>query len=336
MTGARPTFLVTGGAGFVGSHVVLALLEADAKIVVIDNLSTGHRAAVPDGVRLMVADVTDGSAIRAIVGAERFDAILHFASLSLVGESMAQPFRYVRENLLGALNLIEAAVAGGVPKFVLSSTANLFADAGMAPIPETATINPGSPYGESKAMIERALYWADRLHGLRTACLRYFNAAGADPAGRAGEDHRPETHLIPAAIDAALGRRESLNVFGTDYDTGDGTCIRDYVHVTDIAAAHLAVLDLLDQRSVTLNIGTGRGASVREVLAAVGDITGRAVPTVTAGRRAGDPACLIADGTRLAELTPWRPRFSDLETIVKTAFTWREAHPSGYQEVVLF
>jgi len=301
---------------------------------VLDNLRQGHRAAIPAGVRLVVADLADTDAIDAVLaegaGDRPWHAVFHFAALSLVGESMREPFRYLLENATNGIRLIDACARHGVRRFVLSSTANLFGTPEVIPIAEDAPIDPGSPYGESKRMIERALVWADRVHGLRSACLRYFNAAGADPGGRLGEDHDPETHLIPLAIDAALGRRPELAVFGTDYPTPDGTCIRDYIHVCDLADAHLAVLPRLDHGSVTYNLGNGRGASVREVIAAVHAVTGRAVPHRLADRRPGDPPVLVAASARLRAETGWTPRFPDLLEIVRTAAAWREAHPAGY------
>jgi UDP-glucose 4-epimerase len=323
-------FLVTGGAGFIGSHLVLALRDQGATVVVLDSLCIGHAEAVPAGVRLVVADLQDAAAVRAVVNDGPWDAVFHFAALSLVGQSMQRPFTYFRDNGVGGLNLIEACAQGGVKRFVLSSTANLFGTPETIPIPDDAPIQPSSPYGESKRMLEQMLHWADALHGLRSARLRYFNAAGADPAGRAGEDHRPETHLIPAAIDAALGRRDPLLLFGEDYPTPDGTCIRDYVHVSDLARAHLQVLPLLDSGSVALNVGTGQGFSVRQVIASVARVTGRAVPVQPAPRRAGDPAVLVADASRLRALTGWAPRHTALDEMVATAHAWRAAHPDGY------
>ena len=323
-------FLVTGGAGYVGSHLVLALAERGHDVTVIDDLRQGHRAAVPPGVKLVVADLADTAAVEAVLADGPWHAVFHFAALSLVGESMRAPFRYLLENATNGIRLIDLCVRHGVRRFVLSSTANLFGTPEVIPIAEDAPIDPGSPYGESKRMIERALVWADRVHGLRSACLRYFNAAGADPAGRLGEDHDPETHLIPLAIDAALGRRAELQVFGTDYPTRDGTCIRDYIHVCDLAEAHLAVLARLDQASVTYNLGNGEGASVREVIAAVAAVTGRAVPHRMAPRRPGDPPVLVASSARLRAETGWTPRFPALHDIVRSAAAWREAHPAGY------
>jgi UDP-glucose 4-epimerase len=325
-------FLVTGGAGYVGSHLVAHLADQGAEVVVLDNLRQGHAAAVPHGIRLVVGEAVYTSTLEEVFSRTRFDAVFHFASLSLVGESMQQPFRYLEENSLQALRLIEAACRHQVMRFVLSSTANLFAAPERLPIDESEAIDPGSPYGESKYIIERALVWADRIFGLRSAALRYFNAAGADPEGRLGEDHDPETHLIPLLIDAALGRRPPITVFGSDYDTPDGTCIRDYVHVSDLATAHSAVLDLLETRSATFNLGSGHGHSVREVIAAVERVSGRAVPLVEGGRRAGDPPALVASAAALQRDTGWAPRFTDLDEIVATAYRWRLDHPEGYAE----
>jgi UDP-glucose 4-epimerase len=325
-------FLVTGGAGFVGSHAGAALLDRGDEVVVLDSLTTGHRAAVLPGARLVEGDLDDDALVAAVLADGPWDAVLHFAALSLVGESMRDPYRYIAVNVGTGVRLIAACVAHGVRRFVLSSTAALFGNAGDAPIGEDAPIDPGSPYGESKAMLERTLLWAERVHGLHSACLRYFNAAGADPAGRLGEDHRPETHLIPLVIDAALGRRPALSVFGTDYATPDGTCIRDYVHVTDLADAHLRVLDLLDAGSVRFNLGNGSGHSVREVIGAVERVTGRRVPWHAAPRRAGDPPVLVAAAGRMKQATGWQPRFADLDAIVATALAWRERHPEGYAD----
>lgn len=323
-------FLVTGGAGYVGSHLVALLAAQGAEVVVFDSLRQGHRAAVPAGARLVVADLADAGALDATLADGPYDAVFHFAALSLVGESMAQPMRYLLDNAALGMRLIDACIRHGVPRFILSSTANLFGLPDSVPIAEDARIAPASPYGESKLMIERALFWADQLHGLRSACLRYFNAAGADPAGSLGEDHDPETHLIPLVIDAALGRRPPITVFGTDYPTLDGTCIRDYVHVTDLGHAHLCALRQLDRRSVTYNLGNGQGHSVREVIASVERVLGRPVPAVFGDRRAGDPPVLVASSERIRHEAGWAPQFADLDGIVGSAARWRVAHPSGY------
>jgi UDP-glucose 4-epimerase len=323
-------YLVTGGAGYVGSHLVLALLDAGHEVTVYDNLRQGHRAAVPPGVPLIEADIANVRRLDLVLADGPWDAVFHFAALSLVGESMQKPFLYLIENAALGMRLIEACVQYGVRRFVLSSTANLFGTPSRIPIDETETVDPGSPYGESKLMIERTLHWAGRIHGLRSACLRYFNAAGADPQGRAGEDHDPETHLIPLVIDAALGRRADIAVFGTDYPTPDGTCLRDYIHVTDLADAHLRALARLDETSVTYNLGNGAGHSVLDVISSVERVGGRKVPVRMVGRRAGDPAALVAASDLLRRETGWSPRYAALDDIVRTAWAWREAHPEGY------
>jgi UDP-glucose 4-epimerase len=330
---AGGTYLVTGGAGYVGSHLVLALVERGDRVVVLDDLRQGHRGALPpSGTELVEADVADRRALREVFAAWRFEAVFHFAALSLVGESMREPLRYCAENLSNSLRLAEAAVEAGCLRFVLSSTAALFGDPKRVPIDEEAELAPTSAYGESKLMVERGLDWADKVHGLRSACLRYFNAAGADPAGRIGEDHEPETHLIPLAIGAALGTRPPLTVFGADYPTPDGTCIRDYVHVTDLADAHLRVLARLDHGSCRYNVGSGTGYSVREVIEAVERVGGRPVPHRFGERRAGDPAVLVASSRRLREDTGWSPRLGTLDEIVRTAWAWHASHPKGFDD----
>ena len=296
----------------------------------LDDLSKGHRAAVPVGATLVEGRCTDPAALQAAFAAGPFEAVLHFAALSLVGESMRAPLRYITENLAGVAAVADAAVQAGCRKLVLSSTAALFGFPDSVPIDEDQRLAPASAYGESKLVCERALAWAEQVHGLRFAALRYVNAAGADPAGRAGEDHEPETHLIPLAIGAAMGSRPPLTVFGTDYDTPDGTCIRDYVHVSDLADAHLRVLPLLDHRSVRFNLGNGTGYSVKQVIEAVGRVGGVPVPHDFGPRRAGDPASLVASSARLRAETGWTPRFAALDEIVRTAWAWHRAHPRGY------
>jgi UDP-glucose 4-epimerase len=322
-------FLVTGGAGYVGSHLVAALLDRGDDVTVLDNLRTGHRAAVPAAARLVVADLADGASIDTVMSDGPWDAVFHFASLSQVGESMRMPMRYLLDNAANGMRLIDACVRHGVGRFVLSSTAALFNLDSDAPIPEDAPIDPQSAYGDSKWMIERALRWAGQVHGLRSACLRYFNAAGADPAGRLGEDHRPESHLIPLVIDAALGRRPALDVFGDDYPTADGTCIRDYVHVSDLASAHLLAVEALQRADVVWNLGNGAGHSVRQVIAAVERVSGLKVPYRVVARRTGDAAVLVASSKR-AQQAGWQPVHGDLDDIVATAFAWRKSHPDGY------
>ncbi|HSK39887.1 MAG TPA: UDP-glucose 4-epimerase GalE [Arenibaculum sp.] len=329
---SRPSsILVTGGAGFVGSHCVAELVERGLHVIVFDNLQQGHRAAVPPGAEFVEGDLADRAALAWLFGGHHFDAVLHFAARSLVGESMRDPHAYLHDNVVNALNLIQAAVRTGVRKIVLSSTANLFGTPESMPIDEDAAIDPGSPYGESKFIIERMLHWADRCHGLRSACLRYFNAAGAHPGGLLGEDHSPETHLIPLVLDAAAGRRPHIEIFGDDYPTPDGTCVRDYVHVCDLADAHIRVFDLLEERSCRYNLGNGTGYSVRQVIETAERVTGRTVPVRVGARRPGDPPVLIASSERIRTELGWQPRFPDLETIIGTAWEWRQRHPYGYR-----
>ncbi len=323
-------FLVTGGAGYVGSHLVMTLVERGDSVVVIDNLRTGHRGAVPDGAQLAVIDLADSNAVDAVLSKGPWDAVFHFASLTQVGESMRLPFRYLIDNGANGMRLVEACVRHGVSRFVLSSTCAVYGTPQTVPIPEDAPQSPESPYGEGKRFIERTLYWADQIHGLRFAALRYFNAAGADPGGRIGEDHRPETHLIPLVIDAALGRRAELDVYGNDYPTPDGTCVRDYIHVNDLADAHIRAVERLEQGSISLNLGTGIGHSVLEVMQSVERTSGRPVPHRICPRRPGDPASLIAAAQHAQQELAWRPRYTDLDEIVRTALLWREAHPNGY------
>jgi UDP-glucose 4-epimerase len=322
--------LITGGAGYIGSHFVAHLVERGDQVVVVDDLSLGHRQSVLSPARLIEADIGDASVVDAVLSDGPWHAVCHFAGVSSVGESMTQPFRYLERNGVVGVRLVEASVRHKVPRFVLSSTANLFGNPKILPVPADAEIEPTSPYGDSKYMIERALVWADRIHGLRSATLRYFNAAGADPAGRLGEDHTPETHLIPLAIDTILGRRPELSVYGCDYPTPDGTCIRDYIHVTDLAAAHIDAMERLSQGSVTYNVGTGSGHSVLAVIRAVEEVSGLKMPMRVVERRAGDPAMLVAAAEKIFRETGWRPKFPELHDMVRTAYAWREAHPDGY------
>ncbi len=324
------TVLVTGGAGYVGSHVVYELLERGYEVVIFDNLQQGHREAVPAGATLIEGDLANPAAIGAAFAGPTISAVLHFAANSLVGESMRDPFRYLGDNVTNAINLIRATVDHEVGRFVLSSTANLFGTPEVVPIAEDAAIDPGSPYGESKQMIERILFWAERTYGLRSACLRYFNAAGAHPSVPIGEDHDPETHLIPIVLAAALGQREMVEVFGDDYPTPDGTCVRDYIHVVDLADAHVRALDLLQTRSCRFNLGNGRGYSVREVIETARRVTGVEFATSIGPRRAGDPAVLVASAERAMAELGWRPRYPSLESIIESAWRWHEGHPRGF------
>jgi UDP-glucose 4-epimerase len=257
---------------------------------------------------------------------------MHFASYTLVGESMEHPFMYLGDNVTNGLNLLREAVDHGVRRFILSSTANLFDDPEEIPIDESERIIPGSPYGESKHVLERFLYWLDRIYDLRYAALRYFNAAGASPSGERGEDHDPETHLIPITLQVALGQRDEMTIFGDDYPTRDGTCVRDYIHVTDLAKAHILALQSLDQGSRTYNLGNGRGFTVKEVIETCRNVTGHPIPAEVGDRRPGDPPVLIASSERIRAELGWEPRYPDLETIVAHAWEWHCTHPHGYQD----
>jgi UDP-glucose-4-epimerase GalE len=327
MTPARRV-LVTGGAGYIGSHTCKALAAAGHVPVTFDNLATGHRAAVRWG-PLVVGDIGDRALVERTLREQRIEAVVHFAASAYVGESMADPGKYFRNNVVHSLDLLEAMHACSVRHLVFSSTCATYGVPRTVPIPEDHPQQPVNPYGESKLFVERALHWHGVCHGLRWLALRYFNAAGADPDGELGEQHEPETHLIPLAIQAALGQRGPLQVMGTDYATPDGTAVRDYIHVSDLADAHLRALALLldGGASGALNLGTGRGHSVREVVAAVERESGCAVPAVDAPRRAGDPPALVAAPGRAAAVLGWRPTHSSLETLVRTALRWHRAHP---------
>jgi UDP-glucose-4-epimerase GalE len=323
--------LVTGGAGYIGSHACKALRRAGHEVVAYDNLVAGHREAVRYG-DLVVGDVANTATVRAALRRRSISAVMHFAAFLDVGESVRAPARYYRNNVTGALSVLEAMAEEGVSLFVFSSTCATYGEPVETPISESHPQNPINSYGETKLAVERALPHFERAHGLRWAALRYFNAAGADPDGEIGEDHAPEVHLIPRAIEAALGGR-GLQVFGDDYPTPDGTCLRDYIHVTDLAEAHVKALGAIAEadRSAAYNLGTGRPHSVREVIDTVERVTGRPVPRTLAPRRAGDPAVLYAaPGKAQAELH-WSPRLPDLESIVRTAWEWHRAHPHGYR-----
>ena len=320
--------LVTGGAGYIGSVVVEELVRRSDQVTVYDNLSQGHRAAVHPDAAFVHGDLADQDALNALFADGEFDAAMHFASNTLVGESMQEPFKYLGDNVTNGLNLLRATIEHGVKRFILSSTANLFDQPARIPIDETEPIVPGSPYGESKFILERTLYWLDKIHGLRYAALRYFNAAGA--TRERGEDHDPETHLIPLVLQVALGQRDHIVVFGSDYPTRDGTCVRDYIHVVDLAQAHILALDALDEGSRIYNLGNGHGYSVREVIEMAREVTGKGIPAVDGPRRPGDPSTLVAGSARIRAELGWEPRYPALRDIVGSAWEWHRAHPHGY------
>jgi UDP-glucose 4-epimerase len=322
--------LVTGGAGYIGSIVAEELIQQGDAVVVFDNLYYGHRAAVHPQATFVEGDLSDRAVIKAVFDTYAIEAVMHFASYTLVGESVEKPFLYIGDNVANGLNLLQETVAHGVRRFILSSTANLFADPVRMPIDEQERIVPGSPYGESKNILERILYWLDRVYGLRYAALRYFNAAGASPTGERGEDHDPETHLIPLTLQVALGQRDKVVIFGDDYPTRDGTCVRDYIHVTDLAQAHILALRALNGGSRTYNLGNGQGFSVREVIETCREVTGHPIPAEIGRRRPGDPATLIASSDKIRRELGWQPQYPELRTIVEHAWEWHHTHPHGY------
>jgi UDP-glucose 4-epimerase len=321
--------LVTGGAGYIGGTVALRLLAAGHNVLIYDNFSHGHRDLVPTGTQLIEGDLADRERLTRIFRDEQIDGVMHFAALIEAGESMKQPEIFFRNNTASTLSLLEAMLASGVDRLVFSSTAAVYGEPTSTPIEEDAVLAPTNAYGESKLLVEHMLTWLNRIHGLRYASLRYFNVAGA-VEGR-GEAHEPESHLIPLILDVALGRRKSIKIFGQDYPTPDGTCIRDYVHVGDLADAHILALDALGMHSrLIYNIGNGHGFSVREVVESVRRVTGHPIPVLEEPRRPGDPAVLVASSKRIMDELGWKPRFSALDDIVRSAWIW---HQQRYKAV---
>jgi UDP-glucose 4-epimerase len=324
--------LVTGGAGYIGSIVSAELIAAGHEVVVFDNLYQGHRGAVPPQAAFMQGDLQDASAVARLFREHPgLDGIMHFASYTLVGESMQLPLKYLRDNLVACGNLLETAVKHNVGRFILSSTANLFDAPERIPIEPDERIVPGSPYGEGKYFLERMLYWFERIYGLKHACLRYFNAAGDTPDR--GEHHEPELHLIPIVLEVARGKRQKLIIFGGDYPTKDGTCVRDYIHVVDLAQAHILALEALDRLgSRKYNLGNGNGFTNLEVVETAKTITGRPIPYEIGPRRAGDPAVLIASSEKIKQELGWQPKYTTLEQIIGSAWEWHSRHPDGYAD----
>ena len=324
----RPTVLVTGGAGYIGSHAVLALADAGWPVVVLDNLSTGFREAIPPGVPLVEGDTADTALVARTIAGHGVGAVIHFAGSIIVPESVRDPIKYYRNNLVGVLGVIEAAVAGGVKHIIFSSTATVYGLPETTPIPEDAPIAPISPYGHTKAMTETILADVSRAHPINHCVLRYFNVAGADPKGRSGQSTVGATHLIKVAAEAALGKRSHVDINGRDYDTADGTGVRDYIHVSDLAAAHVAALEALvaePERSLVLNCGYGHGSSVIEVLDAVDRVTNRTIDRREAPRREGDADTLVSNNAAILAALDWRPRYDDLDRIVADAVAWERA-----------
>lgn len=323
--------LVTGGLGYVGSHAVKLLVDRGEEVVCLDNLVFGHEEA-SSGSKVVIGDIGDEDLLRQVFAANKIDAVMHFAAFADVGESVADPRKYYLNNIAKSLAMLEVMLEFDVKKMIFSSSAATFGEPEIVPIPEDHPKNPTNPYGRSKLMLEEILKEYERAYGLRSISFRYFNASGADPSGSIGEDHTPEHHLIPLVLQVALGQREKISIFGSDWKTPDGTCVRDYVHVTDLAQAHLLGLDALRNGKETsvYNLGNGNGYSVLEVIKTAEEVTGKSINAVSADRRPGDPAVLVASSDRIAKELGWEPMFPDLKTIVSTAWNWHSSHPKGY------
>ncbi len=321
--------LVTGGAGYIGSVVADRLLQSGHSVTVLDNLSKGKKQAVPAAAEFVLADTGDAQILDSIFQAGRFDAVMHFAAFIEAGESMISPEIFFENNSARSLTLLRAVLKHKVPRFVFSSTAAVYGEPRQIPITEDDPLDPTNAYGESKLVVERMLAWFHRSHGLRYASLRYFNAAGG--TRDRGEAHRPETHLIPLVLQVALGQRKSIAIYGTDYPTKDGTCVRDYIHIEDLATAHLLALDgLAEHEQLICNLGSGSGFSVRDIIEIARKVTGKAIPAIEEPRRPGDPAVLVASSEKIKRVLGWNPQHSDVEAIVRSAWEWHQSHPRGY------
>ncbi len=321
--------LVTGGAGYIGSIVAEELIKEGERVIVYDSLERGHRAAVPCEAAFVQGDIADRSRLDRVFKEHQVEAVMHFAAYILAGESMQDPGLYFRKNVANSAHLLETTAANGVRRFVFSSTAAVYGEAQRRPIVETDALSPVNPYGESKLMIEKMLLWFNQVHGLRYAALRYFNAAGASPTR--GEAHHPEGHLIPLVLQVALGQREHVDIYGADYPTPDGTCIRDYIHILDLASAHLLALRALGEKErLVYNLGNGNGYSVREVIEVAREVSGHPLPALEKPRRPGDPAILVASAEKIKRELGWQPRYPDLKSIVESAWRWHRDHPHGY------
>ncbi len=328
------TVLVLGGAGYIGSHTVKALCDQGVDTVVADNLSTGHTAAVDKRARFYKGDISDRAFLDRLFNKERVDGVIHFAAYSLVGESVSNPLKYYANNLCGTRVLLEAMVANKIDKIVFSSTAATYGEPAHMPIDEQDRTCPTNPYGETKLAMEKMFYWTAKAHGLRYVSLRYFNACGADAGGGIGEAHAPETHLIPLILQVPNGQRTHVSIFGSDYPTRDGTCVRDYIHVTDLAQAHILAMRYLadGNESNIMNLGNGVGFTVQEVIGTARRVTGNAIPAVLSPRREGDPAQLIASSEKAKTVLGWRPQNAGLEEIIASAWNWHKHHPNGYAQ----
>ncbi|MEN6521193.1 MAG: UDP-glucose 4-epimerase GalE [Armatimonadota bacterium] len=323
--------LVTGGLGYVGSHAVKHLMDQGRRVVCLDDLSFGHTGA-SSGSEVVIGSIGDTELLKSVFAKYPIDAVMHFAAFADVGESVKDPQKYYVNNIQNSLTLIQEMLAAGVKRMIFSSTAAVFGEPEVVPIPEDHPKDPTNPYGRSKLMLERILTEYDHAYGLKWTALRYFNASGADTSGLIGEDHKPEHHLIPLVLDVALGKRDNIAIFGTDWPTPDGTCVRDYVHVTDLAQAHLLALEALESgaSSDVYNMGNGSGYSVKEVITVAEEVTGKKIAAVDAPRRAGDPARLVASSDKIKKQLGWKPRYAELKTIIETAWQWHRNHPEGF------
>lgn len=326
--------LVLGGAGYIGSHTASELVKAGHEVVIADNLVTGYRKAIPEGAKFYEGDLRDSDFLDNLFHQEKIDAVIHFAAYSLVGESVTNPLKYYDNNLCGTKVLLEAMVKNNVNKIVFSSTAATYGEPENIPILETDRTCPTNPYGETKLAMEKMFKWTAEAHGLRYVSLRYFNACGADESGEIGEAHTPESHLIPLILQVPNGKRETISIYGTDYDTPDGTCIRDYIHVTDLAQAHILAVKYLANggKSDIFNLGNGVGYSVREVIETARKVTGHPIPATETPRRAGDPARLVASSEKAKKILGWKPVHDSLEEIISSAWSWHKNHPNGYND----
>lgn len=326
--------LVCGGAGYIGSHTVYELIERGHSVVVVDSLIKGHKAAVHNDAKFYLGDIRDEEFMDRVFKENNIDAVIDFAAFSLVGESVNEPFKYYENNVYGTLKLLEAMERAGVKKIVFSSTAATYGEPENDIIVESDKTNPTNPYGETKLTVEKMLKWADNAYGIKFVALRYFNAAGAHISGKIGEDHSPETHLIPIILQTALGQREKMFIFGDDYDTPDGTCVRDYIHVTDLADAHIKALEKLfkTNESGIYNLGNGKGFSVKEVIEKAKKVTGKDFKVEIEARRNGDPSTLIASSEKAIKELGWKPKFNTLDKIIETAWNWHKDHKNGYED----
>ena len=327
--------LVLGGAGYIGSHTAVELLDRGHEVVIADNLITGYKQAVPKEAVFYQGDIRDYNFLNNLFKTEKIDAVIHFAAFSLVGESVTNPLKYYENNLYGTKVLLQAMIDNNVDKIVFSSTAATYGEPENIPILESDRTCPTNPYGETKLAMEKMMKWSANAYQLRYVSLRYFNACGAHKSGKLGEAHNPESHLIPLVLQVPNGKRESVSIYGTDYDTPDGTCIRDYIHVTDLAEAHILAVEYLMKggESNVFNLGNGVGYSVREVIETARKVTGHPIPAVEISRRAGDPARLVASGEKAKTVLSWEPKITSLEDIIRSAWVWHSTHPNGYNEI---